>query len=158
MRQAAHTNLQPPDDHAQAFLSEFAPMRHSHYLLEVYLDPEHSISLVDEALSSMAEGSLEPIVDSGDDPSWADALASLDCEFWIAGAREEIESLENLKVFVLVPRSEVPRGQRPLKGKLVCKWKCDDSGNIVCYKVHYVAKGYAQRYGCNALMGVKARH
>ena len=72
---------------------------------------------------------------------------SPDREFWIAGAREEIKSLEDLKVFVLVPRSEVPCGQQPLKGKLVCKWKRDDTGNVVRYKVRYVAKGYAQHYG-----------
>jgi hypothetical protein len=51
------------------------------------------------------------------------------------------------KVFVLVPRSAVPRGQRPLRGKLVCKRKHDDAGNIVRYKVRYVAKGYTQRFG-----------
>jgi hypothetical protein len=74
-------------------------------------------------------------------------LASPEREYWIAGAREEIQSLEDLKVFVLVPRSAVPRGQRPLRGKLVCKRKRDDAGNIVRYKVRYVAKGYTQRFG-----------
>jgi hypothetical protein len=74
-------------------------------------------------------------------------LASPECEYWIAGAREEIQSLEDLKVFVLVPRSAVPRGQRPLRGKLVCKRKRDDAGNIVRYKVRYVAKGYTQHFG-----------
>jgi hypothetical protein len=52
-------------------------------------------------------------------------------------------SLQDLKVFVLVPQSEVPAGQRPLWGKLVCKHKCDDTGKVVCYKVCYVAKGFA---------------
>ena len=35
----------------------------------------------------------------------------------------------------------------PPKGKLVCKRKRDDLGNMGHYKVRYVAKGYAQRYG-----------
>jgi Reverse transcriptase (RNA-dependent DNA polymerase) len=47
---------------------------------------------------------------------------------------------------VLVPRSSIPAGQRPLKGKLVCKHKRDDAGNIIRYKVRYVVKGYAQQY------------
>ena len=64
-----------------------------------------------------------------------------------AGGRDELKSLEDLQVFVLVPRSEIPLGQRPLKGKLVCKRKCDETGKIVRYKVRYVAKGFAQRYG-----------
>jgi hypothetical protein len=74
-------------------------------------------------------------------------LASAEREYWIAGARDEIRSLADLNVFVLVPRSAMPRGQRPLKGKLVCKRKRDDAGNVVRYKVRYVAKGYTQRYG-----------
>ena len=65
----------------------------------------------------------------------------------LAGGRDELKSLKDLKVFVLVPRSEIPCRQRPLKGKLVCKQKRDEMGNVVCYKVRYVAKGYAQHYG-----------
>ena len=74
-------------------------------------------------------------------------MASDEREYWIAGGRDELKSLEDLKVFVLVPRSDVPSGQRPLKGKLVCKRKRDDTGKVVRYKVRYVAKGFAQRYG-----------
>ena len=82
-----------------------------------------------------------------DDPCWTTAMRSPDREYWIAGAREELRNLADLQVFVLVPRSDVPRGRRPLKGKLVCKRKRDDTGKIIRYKVHYVAKGYAQQYG-----------
>jgi hypothetical protein len=86
------------------------------------------------------------MLDGDDDPLWASAMSSPDREYWIAGARDELKSLEDLNVFVLVPRSDVPWGQRPLKGKLVCKRKRDDAGSITRYKVHYVAKGFAQRY------------
>jgi len=55
--------------------------------------------------------------------------------------------LKDLNVFILIPCSEVPHSQHPLKGKLVCKRKCDDAGNIIHYKVCYIAKGYAQCYG-----------
>ncbi len=82
-----------------------------------------------------------------DEPSWAQALASPKREFWIAGGQEELKSLEDLKVFILVPLSEVPCGHHPLKGKLVCKQKCDDTGKVVRYKVRYVAKGFAQCWG-----------
>jgi hypothetical protein len=129
----------------EALLSEFAPVRESHYLIPT--DLATTDTSLEEVLSAIADGSMEPILDSGDDPSWAEALSSPDREYWIAGGCEEIKSLRDLNVFVLVPRSEIPAGQRPLKGKLVCKRKRDDSGNIVRYKVRYVAKGYAQRYG-----------
>jgi hypothetical protein len=36
-----------------------------------------------------------------------------------------------------------------MRGKLICKCKRDDSGKIICYKVCYVAKGYAQIYSIN---------
>jgi hypothetical protein len=86
-------------------------------------------------------------MDADDDPLWADALASPEREYWIASAQDEIRSLRDLKVFVLVSHSDVPTGQRPLRGKLVCKRKRDDSGKVVRYKVRYVAKGFAQRFG-----------
>jgi hypothetical protein len=102
-----------------AFLSKFTPIRDSHeiFLMEVLIDD----LLITDVLTTLTDGSLSPELDSGDDPSWADALASPDHEYWIAGAHEELKSLEDLQVFVLVPRSTVPPGHCPLKGKLVCK-------------------------------------
>ena len=85
--------------------------------------------------SALSDGSAKLDFDTGNDPSWAEAMRSPECEYWVAGACEELRSLEELKVFVLIPRSDMPRGQCPLKGKLVCKWKRDDTGNIVHYKV-----------------------
>src|SRR6266702_596646 len=137
----------PSGDHTTAFISLFSPMRDSHDLLPADICAGHGLTSVDEVLAALTDGSIEPTVDLDDEPSWGKALASPEREYWIAGGREELKSLEDLKVFVLVPRSEVPRGQRPLKGKLVCKRKRDDAGNVVRYKVRYVAKGYAQRYG-----------
>ena len=43
--------------------------------------------------------------------------------------------------------AQIPLRQQPLKGKLVCKRKSNETGKIVRYKVCYVAKGFAQRYG-----------
>jgi Reverse transcriptase (RNA-dependent DNA polymerase) len=74
-------------------------------------------------------------------------MGSPEHELWITSAKEELRSLEDLQVFALVPRSSIPHGKCPLKGKLVSKQKRDDSGKVVHYKVHYVAKGYTQQYG-----------
>lgn len=90
---------------------------------------------------------MTPTLSADDDHLWSAALASPEREYWITGAQDELKSLEDLNVFVLVPWSHIPRGQRPLKGKLVCKRKRDDAGNVVRYKVRYVAKGYTQRFG-----------
>ena len=134
------------DDHLSAFITEFAPVRDTHCLVPLSLAFPHSTYTVSDALSAISTGDTDTILDSDDDPLWASAMSSPEREYWIAGAREELKSLEDLNVFVLVPRSELPPGQRPLKGKLVCKRKRDDAGNISRYKVRYVAKGFAQRY------------
>ena len=134
------------DDQLSAFISEFAPVRDTHCLVPLSLAFPHSSYSVSDALSAISTGDTDTLLDSDDDPLWASAMSSPEREYWIAGAREEIQSLEDLNVFVLVPRSELPPGQRPLKGKLVCKRKRDDAGNISRYKVRYVAKGFAQRY------------
>ena len=86
---------------------------------------------------------MEPAVDIGDDLSWAEALASLEYEYWVVGAQEELQSLQDMQVFVLISCSFLSSSCRPLKGKLVCKYKHNDSDKIVYYKVQYVAKGYA---------------
>jgi hypothetical protein len=141
---------QPPapqtPDYAVAFLSEYADVQDMHDLFPTELCFESQYS-VDDVLTALGDGSLEPSIDADDDPSWAQAMASNEREYWIAGRRDELKSLEDLKVFVLVPRSDVPCGQRPLKGKLICKCKHNDTGRIVRYKVCYIMKGFAQRYG-----------
>jgi hypothetical protein len=106
-----------------------------------------TVLTIPEILAALSDGNISPSLDTGDDPTWAEAINSPEREYWIAGGREELKSLEDLKVFILVPKSDIPSGQRPLKGKLVCKRKHDDLGNIVRYKVRYVAKGFAQQYG-----------
>ena len=129
-----------------AFLSEYTPFFDSHDLVHLDFDPSDFES-IHAFLSSISSGSSEPEFDNNDDPSWPAAMRSPEREYWIAGARDELRSLAELKVFALIPRSKIPRGRRPLQGKLVCKRKRDNAGNVVRYKVRYVAKGYTQRYG-----------
>jgi len=131
---------------AQAFLCEFLPVQDTHHLIPLDVVPHATLPDVDHILSALATGQLEPALLDDDDLSWHSALNSSKHEYWIVGAREELKSLEDMKVFTLVPRSDLLRNHCPLKGKLVCKCKHDDHGNIVCYKVRYVTKGYAQQY------------
>ena len=135
-------------DYSAAFLSKFSPLCDSHYLLPVTLDPSFisSSSSLGDALMALATGGTKLTLNPDDAPLWATAITSSEHEYWIAGAHDELQSLKDLNVFVLVPCSKLLHGQQPLKGKLVCKRKRDDVGNITWYKVHYVAKGFAQRY------------
>lgn len=123
-------------------------MRDTHDLVPAHLSID-DFSSVDDVLSALTDGSLRPTVDPDDEPLWSQAINSNECEYWIAGGCDELQSLQDLQVFVLVPCSELPRGHRPLKGKLICKRKCDSTGKIIRYKVRYVAKGFAQRYSVN---------
>ena len=141
-----HTPLPKPDIPLHSFLTQFAFIRDSHILIPVSIVPASPSSSIPEVLSAISNGEMETTLDDNDDPLWASALASPKREYWIKGAQDELKSLSDLQVFVLVPRSEVPHSQRPLKGKLVCKRKHDDSGTITRYKVRYIAKGFAQRY------------
>ena len=135
------------DDHTHAFLAEYSTVRDTHDLIPTDISVEGPPPTIDTVLTALSNGSLEPSLADDDEPTWSQAMASSEREYWIAGGRDELKSLQDLKVFVLVPRSDLPSGHRPLRGKLVCKRKRDDSGRIVRYKVRYVAKGFAQRYG-----------
>jgi hypothetical protein len=124
------------DDHALAFLTEYCTVRDTHNLIPTDLIINDDNTSIDEILSALRDGSLQPASsDSDDEPTWAQAMASDDREYWIAGGCDELKSLQDLKVFVLVPRTELPHGHHPLKGKLVCKKKHDDTGCVVRYKV-----------------------
>ena len=136
----------PSYDFTHAFLSEFSNFREMHDLLPLDLPVGYGFPL-DVFISDVENGSLEPRVDADDKPSWREALSSPEREYWIAGACDKLCSLQDLNVFILVPRSSVPKGRHLLKGKLVCKCKRDDSGKVTRYKVRYVAKGYAQKPG-----------
>jgi hypothetical protein len=105
-----------------AFLSEFSPFHNSHCLLPLDISDISPHSL-DSALSAIADSSLEPYCDDDDDLKWAEVMMSSEHKFWITSTCEELQSLTDLQVFVLVPRSSMPKGQHALKGKLVCKHK-----------------------------------
>ncbi len=134
------------DGNVLAFLAKFVPYCDTHYLLPLDVPTSHFDS-VPEVLTAATDGSLEPDLDADDDPLWSEALASPEREYWIASTQDEICSLGDLKVFMLVPHLDVPMGQHPLQGKLVCKQKCDDAGNVLHYKVRYVTKGFTQCFG-----------
>ena len=105
------------------FLSEYIPFLDTHDdILPLDFTPSDFES-IDTFISSLSDGSAEPDFDTNDDPLWVAAMRSPEREYWIAGACNELRSLADLQVFTLIPRSDVPHGRRPLKGKLVCKRK-----------------------------------
>lgn len=77
-----------------------------------------------------------------DDPdTLKEALSGPDAEDWRAAVHEELNAIEALQVWELVP---LPAGRKPIGTKYVFKKKRDAKGNVTRYKVRLTAKGYAQ--------------
>lgn len=74
-------------------------------------------------------------------------MASPYSKEWEAGYKEELKSLKEMGVYKLIPRDQVPAGQRIRKGRPVFKIKRDKTGKAVRFKVRLVFKGYKQVYG-----------
>ena len=106
-----------------ALLAEYSPLWDSHELIHLSINTAFllNVSDVHSVTSELADGSLKPCLEATDDPSWAEALASPKREYWIAGAKDKIKSLQDLQVFVLIPCSFMPTSCHPMRGKLVCK-------------------------------------
>ena len=100
------------DDYSSEFLSEYSPFRDSHYLLPLTLhDSLTSSSTLGEALTAITTGATELSLNPDDDPLWATAITSPEREYWVASACDELQSLKDLNVFVLVLCSEILQGQ-----------------------------------------------
>jgi len=82
-----------------------------------------------------------------DEPTFRKAMNSPDADKWILGIQDELKSLKEMGVYRLVPRSDVPTGQKILRGKWVLLLKRDKHGNAVCHKAWFVVKGFEQVFG-----------
>jgi hypothetical protein len=93
-RRAVHYTNHHIPDHSPlvSFITEFLPLRQTHYLHPCHLDP-HLFQDINLTLMALTDGSTELEVQPDDDPSWTQAIASPEQEFWIAGAQDKLKSL-----------------------------------------------------------------
>jgi len=83
-----------------------------------------------------------------DDPStYTEAMASEHASEWTAALKEEFDSLRDLGVYQLVPRSSIPPGRKVMKGRPIFKLKCDQHSNPIRFKARYVCRGYSAVWG-----------
>ena len=92
---------------------------------------------------------LQENEDSGgimeDDPvNFQQAMKDTNSEKWIEAMNEEYKSMQDNKVWELVP---LPEGKKPIGCKWIFKTKRDSKGNVDRYKARLVAKGYTQKEG-----------
>ncbi|RVW75445.1 Retrovirus-related Pol polyprotein from transposon TNT 1-94 [Vitis vinifera] len=87
-------------------------------------------------------------VESGmmeDDPiNFQQAMKSSNSQKWIEAMNEEYKSMQDNKVWELVP---LPVGTKPIGCKWIFKTKRESNGNVERYKAHLVAKGFTQKEG-----------
>jgi len=70
------------------------------------------------------------------------AIQDPNSEKWIEAMREEYKSMQDNKVWELVP---LPKGVKPIGCKWLFKTKRDSNGNVERYKARLVAKGFTQK-------------
>ncbi|KAL6506088.1 hypothetical protein OROHE_022617 [Orobanche hederae] len=80
-----------------------------------------------------------------DDPiNFHQAMKSTNSQKWIDAMQDEYKSMQDNKVWELVP---LPEGAKPIGCKWIFKTKRDANGNVERYKARLVAKGYTQKEG-----------
>ena len=80
-----------------------------------------------------------------DDPiNFHQAMQDSNLEKWNEAMNEEYKSMQDNKVWELVP---LPEGVKPIGCKWIFKTKQDSKGNVKRYKARLVAKDYTQKEG-----------
>ena len=80
-----------------------------------------------------------------DDPiNFRQTLKSSKSQEWIDAMNEEIKSMKDNDVWVLVP---LPEGVKPIGCKWIFKTKKDSKGDVEIYKARLIGKGYTQKEG-----------
>lgn len=106
---------------------------------DVTVDPQPDLDQILSALNAIEDlPDLSPEADPETPRSWEDAKNSSDGPKWVQSYQEELTSLKEMGVWKLVPREDVPRGHRILKGRPVFTIKRDETGQITRFKTRHV--------------------
>ncbi len=73
-----------------------------------------------------------------------EAIHSPQSEEWLEAIEDEKNSLIALGVFETIKCSDIPKDCKLVGSKMVFKVKQNEKGNVTCYKVWIIAKGYSQ--------------
>lgn len=104
--------------------------------------PAHELLSAVAVHDSLALAAIDA---TGDEPaSYTRAVQAPDGPQWRAAGQAEYDSLTKTGTFELVPR---PAHRKVIGCKAVCKIKRGADGQIVKYKVRFVARGFAQTHG-----------
>ncbi|KAJ3494947.1 hypothetical protein NLJ89_g10707 [Agrocybe chaxingu] len=103
----------------------------------------------DRILAAITKHAINPRdIEFEDDPKdWNDAKTSRYAPQWESAYRDELKSLQERGVYILVPRESIPNGTKIRKCRPIFKIKRDGEGKIDRFKVRVVFKGFEQVYG-----------
>ena len=100
------------------------------------------------AIQEFALATLNEIVCGKTTPLTIHEAKSLpEWELWKASMVKEFKALQDMGVFELVKRAELPKGSKVVKTKWVYKLKQNEDGTISKYKSRLVAQGFLLRWG-----------
>ena len=119
----------------QKTLSELRRLSYAFPAMGEFPDVAHRDATLGFTEYAYAVGAVQPDVPR----TIQEARASPDAAKWNAAAEREMKSLNDRKVYKLVPRSAVPPGRKRIKSKWVFKRKADGS-----FKGRVVAQGWNQ--------------
>ena len=105
---------------------------------ELQQESSHVVNAVTAGVSLLEEQTPQ---------SYRAAMASPEASKWKAAMDKEMASCEELKVWVLVRRCDLPAGANVLPPKWVFKYKTDEAGNLIQHKARVTPKGFLQKAG-----------
>jgi hypothetical protein len=79
--------------------------------------------------------------------TYRQAMTSPDAPKWKAALDKEMRSCTQQKVWILVPRNQLPAGANVLPCKEVFKLKLDERGAVTEHKARFTPKGFRQKKG-----------
>jgi hypothetical protein len=124
--------------HPQVHMAMSAMRRMMSTTDELEQDKPHVIQTVTAGVSLLEDQTPQ---------TYRAAMSSPDASSWKAAMDKEMASCEELKVWTLVRRSDLPDGANVLPPKWVYKYKTDEAGNLIQYKARVTPKGFLQKAG-----------
>jgi hypothetical protein len=108
-----------------------------------YYSPDMHLALTQRAHEHVNVVKVDELINH-EPQQYKDAVRSPDAAEWKLAMKEEIDSMNRLGVWIIVP---CPKGVKPLKGRWVFKNKLGDNNQLIRRKARFVAKGFLQVYG-----------
>lgn len=106
---------------------------------------------LDQVMTTLSVIGDVPDIEPGADPdtpkTLEEAKNSTDWPAWQKSYQDEIDSLNEMEVWELVPREKVPPDQKIFKGRPVFTIKRDECGNITRFKTRHVLQGFTMVQG-----------